>query len=625
MLRAKYPAALLILFSHLPPPLAPVLRVISQDQSLAQQFDSSLLYHPRSFWSFQHVIPTLEQSALITRPADQVALVHLGSNSESLSFWLSQLTIALDKLGVSTDRISADTPALLDEALTYRTVIVIDKALCEGYASQWVYRALANEDRIVAYLGAPRAHFVLHNPKQLIDLRNYPDPVSFATYLAKLLSSASSSSTVDKQNQKPLDPYGYKPAGVAMEPQPYSLADALEDMAAVLAWKKLLNPLPVLAPLPVKLLDTCVGWEQFVRSFTKERFDFLSQPEGIDLLIYHAGDPFDKIGEQTWTQPASCMHKGVRSCKVTSDRGQIKQADAILLHERLSGKVGAEGEPEFDMWQPVIGYTAESAIFDHMPLFAHARRNAFSLLVGQHPTSEGVGDFSYLWQSEKIRSALQVDYETKTEFSRKRATVFWAASHCIKWRDDLVASLMNGIVVDSYGSCVNTMGRDDRSAQTFLSYKFYLSIENSVCLDYMTEKLWNPLLSGNVPVYFGAPNVFEILPTTHSVIPIDKFDSPQHLADCLQWLGQPQNRAAYEYFVEQHVNPRTKLRPGFAYHVYNTYPPCDRLQRQCGIVADHYAQILSARSSQTAFPSQRITGDRSCNRAASPTVFQRAY
>jgi len=38
-------------------------------------------------------------------------------------------------------------------------------------------------------------------------------------------------------------------------------------------------------------------------------------------------------------------------------------------------------------------------------------------------------------------------------------------------------------------------------------YKFTLSFENAVCDDYITEKLWRPLVVGSVPIYMGSPSV----------------------------------------------------------------------------------------------------------------------
>lgn len=38
-------------------------------------------------------------------------------------------------------------------------------------------------------------------------------------------------------------------------------------------------------------------------------------------------------------------------------------------------------------------------------------------------------------------------------------------------------------------------------------YKFAIAMENAVCKDYMTEKLWRPLMVGTVPIVFGSPDV----------------------------------------------------------------------------------------------------------------------
>ena len=49
-------------------------------------------------------------------------------------------------------------------------------------------------------------------------------------------------------------------------------------------------------------------------------------------------------------------------------------------------------------------------------------------------------------------------------------------------------------------------------------YKFTLAMENYVCEDYTTEKLWRPLRLGSVPIVFGAPNVKVSEMTTDYVV-----------------------------------------------------------------------------------------------------------
>lgn len=38
-------------------------------------------------------------------------------------------------------------------------------------------------------------------------------------------------------------------------------------------------------------------------------------------------------------------------------------------------------------------------------------------------------------------------------------------------------------------------------------YKFVLALENGVCNDYITEKIWRPLIAGAVPIYIGSPTI----------------------------------------------------------------------------------------------------------------------
>jgi len=38
-------------------------------------------------------------------------------------------------------------------------------------------------------------------------------------------------------------------------------------------------------------------------------------------------------------------------------------------------------------------------------------------------------------------------------------------------------------------------------------YKFAIAMENGICNDYITEKLWRPLILGTVPITLGAPNI----------------------------------------------------------------------------------------------------------------------
>lgn len=48
---------------------------------------------------------------------------------------------------------------------------------------------------------------------------------------------------------------------------------------------------------------------------------------------------------------------------------------------------------------------------------------------------------------------------------------------------------------------------DTKFYKLMAKYKFTLAMENSICDDYITEKLWRPLHLGSVPIVLGSPKV----------------------------------------------------------------------------------------------------------------------
>ncbi|KAG7324691.1 hypothetical protein KOW79_012707 [Hemibagrus wyckioides] len=109
--------------------------------------------------------------------------------------------------------------------------------------------------------------------------------------------------------------------------------------------------------------------------------------------------------------------------------------------------------------------------------------------------------------------------------------------------------LSKHIKIEGYGRHFNRYINDEDYVPTLSSCKFYLSFESSIHEDYVTEKLFNPLISGTVPVVLGPPreNYEEFIPAD-SFIHVDDFKSPQELAEHLKFLDQ--NQEVYErYFT----------------------------------------------------------------------------
>lgn len=78
-------------------------------------------------------------------------------------------------------------------------------------------------------------------------------------------------------------------------------------------------------------------------------------------------------------------------------------------------------------------------------------------------------------------------------------------------------------------------------------------MENSVSPDYVTEKLWDGLIAGCVPVYLGAPSALSMIPDRNSIIIYDPLgggnvSTPEELDQLMHAIGSDQRR--YEAMLQ---------------------------------------------------------------------------
>ena len=95
--------------------------------------------------------------------------------------------------------------------------------------------------------------------------------------------------------------------------------------------------------------------------------------------------------------------------------------------------------------------------------------------------------------------------------------------------------LMKVLGIHSYGRMIPNMpSRDDYGHQfkldTISKYKFTIAFENAIAADYVTEKFYDPLIAGSVPVYLGAPNVSDFAPGENCFINTADWEDPESLA-----------------------------------------------------------------------------------------------
>ena len=146
---------------------------------------------------------------------------------------------------------------------------------------------------------------------------------------------------------------------------------------------------------------------------------------------------------------------------------------------------------------------------------------------------------------QRSQTCLQVVKTKRIDYAAgKTRLAAWAVSHCStqSLRERYVKQLQIFIPVDVYGACGNfscgTLGREGCLEMINRTYKFYLSFENALCKDYVTEKLYGMMHRGGiVPVVLGGANYTKLLPP-RSYIDVRDFTSPKQLALYLRYLDK---------------------------------------------------------------------------------------
>lgn len=252
----------------------------------------------------------------------------------------------------------------------------------------------------------------------------------------------------------------------------------------------------------VRVEDSCEKWLEKVDSVVYSR-NFETKP------IFVTG------AEQDWK---SCAV----GCKFGFDSN--KKPDAAL------GAAQQGGVPSVLRSMESAQYYAENNI-------DIARRRGYDIVMTTSLSSDvPVGYFS--WAEYDIMAPLQ----PKTEGAV--AAAFISNCGARNFRLQALEGLERAnIKIDSYGSCHrNRDGRVDK-VETLKRYKFSLAFENSNEEDYVTEKFFQSLVAGTVPVVVGAPNIQDFAPSSGSLLHIKELKDIDSVAKTIKYLAE--NPGAY--------------------------------------------------------------------------------
>ena len=253
------------------------------------------------------------------------------------------------------------------------------------------------------------------------------------------------------------------------------------------------------------------------------------------------------------------------NCRITTDRSQLGVADAVILRliaKEVFDNILPPFRPNFQ--QVWIFFEQEPSVSKNIWQNYHI----FDKLINATMTYRQDSDIfaPRIKIESKRRDIPESDIKRGIEFRKRSKMVAWFVSKCgtQSRRELYVRELSKYIDIDIYGECGTlkcpkfNADCEDILAQ---NYKFYLSFENSICEDYVTEKLLRPLKTNTIPVVIGGANYSSLLPKG-SYIDAKQF-SPKELAKYLKKIASDEELySGYISWTKSH-----EIKQGHVGHV----------------------------------------------------------
>jgi hypothetical protein len=224
-------------------------------------------------------------------------------------------------------------------------------------------------------------------------------------------------------------------------------------------------------------------------------------------------------------------------CTVTHEPARLDEADVVVFHIPTLSLLPPRSRHRRQWW---VALSQESEA--NYPLLADP------MFMAQFDLTMTYRQDADVWTPYFGPETLQTLLTPPVPKTETAPAVFFASGDVDRsGRAEYVRALMEHLPVDSYGRILKNrdLTVDDgveTKLRTIARYKFTLAFENSIGTDYVTEKLFQPLIVGSVPVYLGSPNVDDLAPADHCYVDVRDFAGPAELAAFLLALAHDEDR-----------------------------------------------------------------------------------
>lgn len=254
--------------------------------------------------------------------------------------------------------------------------------------------------------------------------------------------------------------------------------------------------------------------------------------------------------------------------QITFDRDKMPVADVVVFNLPFLLR-SMDGDLEKQPGQIWVAWSYESEA-NYPWMLSDELKDIFDLWMTYHLDADIVLPYYDYTFKEKLL--------TPPVEKQKDVCMFVSSNVNNSHRQEYLSELMEYIHIDSYGRWRrNSLLNEDKGYVSKLDvikhYKFTIAFENAISPEYVTEKFFDPLIVGSVPVYLGAPDVDKLVPGPHAYIDVRDYDSPKSLAKELQrycenrslyeklleWKKQPLNKALADLIEEQQIHPFIRM------------------------------------------------------------------
>lgn len=273
-----------------------------------------------------------------------------------------------------------------------------------------------------------------------------------------------------------------------------------------------------------------------------------------EILFYRKADIYLLDHHNRRLQTMQCPYK---NCRFTEDISRLGSSSGVVF--TLShGKLGISPPRKYpgQVW---VFTDIEPPIINNA--FGHRHRHWNNLMnwsMTYRTDSDILKSFALL-EEKPPNEVVNEDYSAI--FAAKTGFAVWLVSNCgsdvMSSRSEFVQELQKYIPVDIFGKCGSRELDRKNPRTTIAQYKFFFAFENSLCLDYVSEKFYDNFGGNTILVARGGANYDKLFPTD-TFINTRQFQNAKTLADFLIALNSSE-----EGYTQYLVN-KNKYRFAFS-------------------------------------------------------------